>query len=161
MWFKDTEQCVETNLTRWTLEEANGGDAVAQFLTGKRAQRDEEKVHWLRKSAQNGFARASGELGSYYFHPQYFEYINKSECLYWLETSALLREPMSLHNLGLYHIEQKNFEQAVKLFYQAALLGVDLSSFNMAVAYYKGMGGVEQGMVWYGMMHVYGVWCTM
>lgn len=146
MWLKDSADCNEAELSRWTKEDAERGDPVSQFLHAKRLTDPQEKAYWLRKSAEQGFSRAAGELGSHYFDNEDVNAIvNKSEARYWLEVSASLQEPVSIYNLGLMEIKNNNFTAALSHFYKAASLGVPMAAFNMGVAYYNGYA-VEKGL---------------
>jgi tetratricopeptide (TPR) repeat protein len=139
LWFKDHSSCNEANDITWTESAAINGDAVAQFIHAKRnSENVTKKEYWLEKSARNGLARASNELGALYMEGPVGITKNLTLAKQYLIESSLNNEPEAYYNLGLLGIETGNYPEAVKNFEVAATHGLSLAAYNLGVAYYMG-----------------------
>lgn len=153
LWYKDGPENCSSEPAQWyrqTAEEA--GNPVAQFLYAQRihmaasaqGQADvaAERLRWLHKSAEGGFARAANEVGQCYKEGTGAA-ADLTLARRWF-TAAAQTESDALYNLGLLEIEEGNVDQAIELFARAAKEGNRDAAHNLGVAHYRGFGSLER-----------------
>lgn len=139
-----------TNTFDDVLKLAECGDAFAQYEVsilyeyglGIRKNND-EKLHWLERSAEHGFWKAEFELREYYFEQgkkcdNDFEFEEK---IFYYKKAAELGYIEAMNALGNYYMDDiETSDEAIRWFKEAAALG-DADAMNtIGYIYYEGLG---------------------
>lgn len=140
----------EAQALKWVQGAAEAGHAEMQMAMGMihfegllgLPENIDQTFHWLRLSAQQGFAEGQALLGGLYLMiPDHLDYI---EGHYWLRRSAAEGNSNAQHFLGFQYAEglgvPANPEEAVRLWQLSAEQGNEIAAYELAHAYENGFG---------------------
>ena len=121
---------------------AEQGDRRSQCMLGDRYARARDfakAVHWWKKAAAQGDAKAQYNLGLCY-DKGYGTEKNPDIAAQYYEKAAVAGHAMAQLNSGFYHARKKDFPNAAKWFMKSALQGNRIAQYNIALCYEKGYG---------------------
>ena len=149
-----SEQSIENN-----IDSENSNDISLEITSTIEPVSEERKVYEenfleIKERAENGEALFMTDLGLCYSQgwgvPK-----DKNKALYWTQKAAELKDPMGIHNLGVYYRDELNppdFEKARDCFLESSELGLSRSSNDLGTMYYNGNGvekNFETAAKWY------------
>ena len=109
------------------------------YYDGEKVVKDPKKaIYWLKKSAEQGYAKAQHELGEYYYN----ETADYKEAEFWLRKSDEQGHPLSPYYLATMYeegcIEEKNPEEKIDLLKKSANRGSAAAQYYLGKMYYEG-----------------------
>ncbi len=143
-------RCVDKAVGR-TKKLAQDGDSLAQYRFGHKLNfwlAAGESVDWLRRSADQGFSRASCALGVVYFDGKYGVEISEEKSMEWYRRGAEQEDThceyqsffIYYHGLGGF---PKDDELALEALVGAAHVGYMAAQYNLGLMYGYGWLGLE------------------
>ena len=145
------EECLD-EAKRLAFEKAAEGDALAQYSVGYRSLLEEDfeaAVHWLDRSAEQGYAPAQDRLGAMYLDGDGVEQDFETAAYWIIKAVAQGHVPaqerlasMYWHGKGV----KRDLEKAAFWTAKAAEQGDAEAQFNLGFMYLKGKGVAERDL---------------